>query len=55
MSAKQSNGTGQIGDAGEKIRCAKLLVDELDLSKLPRPFAGLVSRLLQDCSTGAAL
>lgn len=30
--------------ATRKIRCAKLLVDNLDLSKLPRPFAGLATR-----------
>jgi hypothetical protein len=37
--------------ATRKIRCAKLLVDELDLSRLPRPFAGLVGRMRRDCST----
>jgi hypothetical protein len=36
--------------ATRKIRCAKLLVDELDFSRLPHPFVGLVERI-RDCST----
>lgn len=39
--------------ATRKIRCAKLLVDKLDLSKLPHPFAGLASRLLGGFFNGA--
>ena len=33
--------------ATRKIRCAKLLVERLDLAKLPFPFAGLASRLIE--------
>lgn len=38
--------------ATRKVRSARLLVDKLDLSDLPRPFAGLASRLLVYSSKG---
>ena len=38
--------------ATRKIRCAKLLVERLDLAKLPRPFAGLANHLVKASGVG---